>query len=139
MNYSDFVRNQCFVDGIWCDADQGGTISVTDPATGETITTVPQMGAAETARAIAAAEAALPAWRAKTAGERAKILRKLFDLMIANQDALGELLSREQGKPLAEAKGEIGLWCQLRRMVRRRGQARLWRSDPRPRCPTDGS
>ena len=107
MNYSDFVRNQCFVDGIWCDADQGGTISVTDPATGETITTVPQMGAAETARAIAAAEAALPAWRAKTAGERAKILRKLFDLMIANQDALGELLSREQGKPLAEAKGEI--------------------------------
>ena len=107
MNYSDFVRNQCFVDGIWCDADQGGTISVTDPATGETITTVPQMGAAETARAIAAAEAALPAWRAKTAGERAKILRKLFDLMIANQDALGELLSREQCKPLAEAKGEI--------------------------------
>ena len=107
MSYSDFVRNQCFIDGIWCDADEGGTISVTDPATGETITTVPQMGAAETARAIAAAEAALPAWRAKTAGERAKILRKLFDLMIANQDALGELLSREQGKPLAEAKGEI--------------------------------
>lgn len=107
MSYSDFVRSQCFIDGEWYDADAGGTISVTDPATGEEITTVPQMGAAETARAIAAAEAALPAWRAKTAGERAKILRKLFDLMIANQDALGELLSREQGKPLAEAKGEI--------------------------------
>ena len=107
MSYADFIRTKAFVDGRWQDADGGGTISVTDPATGEEIATVPNMGAAETARAIAAAEAALPAWRALTAGARSKIMRKMFDLMIANQDALGELLSREQGKPLAEAKGEI--------------------------------
>jgi succinate-semialdehyde dehydrogenase/glutarate-semialdehyde dehydrogenase len=107
MSYRDFIRSQAFVDGVWCDADDGGTLTVTDPATGETIASVPMMGAAETQRAIAAAAAALPAWRALTAGARAKILRKFHDLMIANQDALGELLSREQGKPLAEAKGEI--------------------------------
>jgi succinate-semialdehyde dehydrogenase / glutarate-semialdehyde dehydrogenase len=107
MTYSDFIRSRAYVDGKWCDADDGGTLSVTDPATGEQLATVPNMGAAETARAIAAADVALPAWRAMTAGARAKILRRLFDLMMANQDALGELLSREQGKPLAEAKGEI--------------------------------
>ena len=105
MNYSDFVRNQCFIDGAWCDADDGRTISVTDPATGETIATVPQMGAAETARAIAAAEAALPAWRAKTAGERAKILRKLFDLMIANQDALGRIAQPRTGQATGRSQG----------------------------------
>ena len=75
--------------------------------TGKDLGTVPNMGAAETARAIAAADKALPAWRARTAADRAKLMRKLFDLMIAHQDDLGELLSREQGKPLAEAKGEI--------------------------------
>jgi succinate-semialdehyde dehydrogenase/glutarate-semialdehyde dehydrogenase len=107
MSYTDFLRQQCFIDGEWCDADAGKTIEVSDPGTGKPLGTVPSMGAVETARAIAAAEKALPAWRAKTAGERAKILRKLFDLMIADQDALGELLSREQGKPHAEAKGEI--------------------------------
>ena len=107
MTYSDFIRSRAYVDGKWCDADDGRTLSVTDPATGEQLATVPNMGAAETARAIAAADVALPAWRAMTAGARAKILRRLFDLMMANQDALGELLSREQGKPLAEAKGEI--------------------------------
>jgi succinate-semialdehyde dehydrogenase / glutarate-semialdehyde dehydrogenase len=106
-DYTDFVRNQCFVDGNWCGADSGTSFDVTDPATGEVITAVPKMGADETVRAISAAQAALPAWGKMTAGARAKILRKLFDLMIASQDALGELLSREQGKPLAEAKGEI--------------------------------
>jgi succinate-semialdehyde dehydrogenase / glutarate-semialdehyde dehydrogenase len=107
MSYCDFIRSQCLIDGTWCDADGGGTLAVTDPATGETIATVPNMGAAETRRAIAAAAAALPAWRALTAGARAKILRKFHDLMLANQAALGELLSREQGKPLAEAVGEV--------------------------------
>jgi succinate-semialdehyde dehydrogenase/glutarate-semialdehyde dehydrogenase len=107
MNYTDFVRSQCFIDGTWCDADSGAIFAVTDPATGETIASVPRMGAAETARAIAAAEAALSAWRALTAGARAKLLRRLFDLMIEHQGALGELLSREQGKPLSEAVGEI--------------------------------
>ena len=91
----------------WVDADGGKTVAVTDPGTGKQLGTVPGMGEAETARAIAAAERALPGWRAKTAGDRAKILRRLFDLMIEHQDALGELLSREQGKPFSEAKGEI--------------------------------
>ena len=107
MSYTRFLKQQCYIDGKWCDADSGGAFDVTDPGSGEKLGTVPNMGAAETERAIAAADAALPAWRAKTAGDRAKIMRKFFDLMIANQDALGELLSREQGKPFAEAKGEI--------------------------------
>ena len=107
MNYTDFLKQQCYIDGKWCDADAGGTLDVTDPGSGKVLGTIPKMGTAETRRAIAAAEAALPAWRAKTAGERAKLLRRLFDLMMEHQDALGELLSREQGKPFAEAKGEV--------------------------------
>jgi succinate-semialdehyde dehydrogenase / glutarate-semialdehyde dehydrogenase len=107
MPYTDFLRQQCYIDGSWCDADSGKTLAVTDPGSATQLGTVPAMGEAETARAIAAAQRALPAWRAKTAGERAKLLRALFELMMANQDALGELLTREQGKPLAEAKGEI--------------------------------
>lgn len=107
MGYADFLRQQCYIDGQWCDADSGKAVDVTDPGTGKVLGAVPNMGEAETARAIAAAEKALPAWRATPAGERARILRKLFDLMIENQDALGELLSREQGKPFAEARGEI--------------------------------
>ena len=107
MSYTDFLKQQCYIDGAWLDADSGRTLAVTDPGTGKALGTVPSMGEAETARAIDAANAALPGWRAKTAGERARIMRALFDLMIANQDALGELLSREQGKPFAEAKGEI--------------------------------
>lgn len=107
MQYSDFLKQQCYIDGEWCDADGGATLDVTDPGNGEKMGTVPKMGQAETARAIDAAEAALPAWRAKTAGERSKLMRKLFDLMMEHQDALGELLSREQGKPFSEGKGEI--------------------------------
>ena len=107
MNYTDFLKQQCYIDGQWLDADSGGTIDVIDPGTGETLGTIPKMGTAETRRAIDAAEKALPAWRALTAGQRSKLLRKLFDLMMEHQDALGELLSREQGKPLAEAKGEV--------------------------------
>jgi succinate-semialdehyde dehydrogenase/glutarate-semialdehyde dehydrogenase len=107
MSYTRFLKQQCYIDGKWCDADNGATIDVADPGNGKVLGTVPNMGAAETGRAIDAAERALPAWRARTAADRAKILRKFFDLMMENQDALGELLTREQGKPLAEAKGEI--------------------------------
>jgi succinate-semialdehyde dehydrogenase/glutarate-semialdehyde dehydrogenase len=107
MAYTDFLKQQCYIDGRWCDADSGATLDVTDPGRNEKLGTVPKMGAAETRRAIDAAEAALPGWRAKTAGERAKLLRKLYDLMIEHQDELGELLSREQGKPFKEGKGEI--------------------------------
>ena len=107
MSYTRFLKQQCYIDGKWCDADSGSTLDVNDPGKGTVLGTVPNMGAAETARAIDAAEAALPAWRAMLASERAKIMRRFFDLMMANQDGLGELLSREQGKPFAEAKGEI--------------------------------
>ncbi len=98
------LREQCYVDGAWIGT---GTIEVADPASGEVLGSVPSLGADETRAAIAAAEAALPAWRAKTAGERSKLLRRWFDLMMAVQDDLAMILTREQGKPLAEAKGEI--------------------------------
>jgi len=100
-------REQCYIDGVWADADSGKTFAVDNPATGGTLGSVPDMGAAETRRAIEAADRAWPAWRAKTAKERAALLRKWFDLMMAHQDDLGLLLTTEQGKPLAEAKGEI--------------------------------
>lgn len=103
----NLLRTQCLIDGEWCDADDGASITVSDPGNGAVLGTVPLMGAQETARAIAAAERALPDWRSRTAGERAQILRKLFELILVHQDELAELLSREQGKPLAEARGEI--------------------------------
>ncbi len=101
------LRQQAYVNGQWCDADSGETCAVTNPATGATIGTVPKMGTAETRRAIAAADAAWPAWRAKTGKERSAVLRKWNDLMLANADDLGLIMTVEQGKPLAEAKGEI--------------------------------
>ncbi len=100
-------RDQCYLDGAWTGADSRKTFAVNNPATGEVIGSVPDMGAAEARRAVAAAGRAWPAWRAKTAKERAVLLRKWFELMMANQDDLGLLLTTEQGKPLAEAKGEI--------------------------------
>lgn len=101
------LRHQAYIDGRWIDADDGATFEVTDPATGEVLATAPDMGAAETRRAVAAAEAAMKPWAAKTAGERARTLRRWFDLMMSEQDALGRLLTREQGKSLTEARGEI--------------------------------
>jgi len=100
-------RQQCYIDGAWCDADSGETIEVTNPATGAVIGTVPKMGAAETRRAIAAADAAWADWRNRTAKERATVLRRWFDLMVANQEDLAVLMTTEQGKPLAESRGEI--------------------------------
>ncbi|MDF7775623.1 NAD-dependent succinate-semialdehyde dehydrogenase [Sphingomonas sp. AOB5] len=103
----DLLREAAFIGGAWAEADNGATITVHDPASGEPVGTVPQMGAAETARAIAAAEAALPAWRALTAGERGRILRRWFELILASREELARLLTSEQGKPLAEARAEI--------------------------------
>jgi len=100
-------RQQCYIDGAWRDADAGKTIDVKNPATGEKLGTVPKMGAEETRRAIVAANAAFPAWRAKTAMERSTVLRRLFDLMMENQEDLAVLMTLEQGKPLAESRGEI--------------------------------
>ena len=100
-------RQQCYINGAWVDADSGKTIDVTNPATGEVLGTIPNMGAAETRRAIEAAGAAWGAWRKKTAKERANVLRKLFNLMMENQEDLAILMTAEQGKPMAESKGEI--------------------------------
>ena len=107
MSISPLLREQCYIDGAWVQADSNATIDVTNPATGELMGTVPECGAAETRRAIDAAEAAWPAWRAKTAKERSVLLRRWFDLMIANTEELARLLTLEQGKSLAEARGEI--------------------------------
>ena len=100
-------HTRCYIDGDWVEADSGETIDVVNPANGEVLGTVPKMGAAEARRAVAAAEAAWPAWRALTGKERGKKLRDWFDLMIEHLDDLGLMMTLEQGKPLAEAKGEI--------------------------------
>src|ERR1019366_5580430 len=105
---ASLLRQQAYLNGQWCDADNGETCAVTNPATGEVIGTVPQMGAAETRRAIAAADSAWRGWRAKTGKERSAILRKWNDLMLANADDLAMIMTVEQGKPLSESKGEIG-------------------------------
>ena len=100
-----FRQANC-LDGKWTGADDGKTIVVKNPATGEAIGEVPAMGTAETRRAIEAAHRAFPAWRALLAKERRVILRKLSDLMLENADDLGVIMTAEQGKPLPEAKGE---------------------------------
>ncbi|HEY8290102.1 MAG TPA: NAD-dependent succinate-semialdehyde dehydrogenase, partial [Acetobacteraceae bacterium] len=100
-------RQANYLDGKWVEADGGKTLVVKNPATGEAIGEVPAMGTAETRRAIEAANRAWPAWRAMLAKERAAILRKLSDLMLANADDLAVIMTAEQGKPLAESKGEI--------------------------------
>jgi succinate-semialdehyde dehydrogenase/glutarate-semialdehyde dehydrogenase len=100
-------RDRCFIDGQWVESDSRARINVDNPADGSQVGTVPEMGAAEARRAVDAANAALPAWRAMTAKERSAILRKWFDLIVANADDLAALLTAEQGKPLAEAKGEV--------------------------------
>jgi succinate-semialdehyde dehydrogenase/glutarate-semialdehyde dehydrogenase len=102
------LRTQAFVNGEWVNAANHTTHDVLNPATREKLGTVPDMGAAETRRAIEAAAAAFPAWAAKTAKDRGSILRRWFDLMMANQDDLAVIMTAEQGKPLAESKGEIG-------------------------------
>lgn len=101
------LKSHAYLAGEWQGADDGSTFEVVNPATGEVVATVPRMGTAETRRAIDAANAAWPAWRASTAKQRAVILRKWHDLMLENADDLALILTTEQGKPLAEAKGEI--------------------------------
>ena len=101
---TSLVREHCYVNGAWIGTPE---IAVTDPATGETIASVPKFGTEETKAAIAAAEAALPAWRARTAADRSRLLRRWFELIMAAQDDLAMILTREQGKSLSEAKGEV--------------------------------
>ena len=107
LHDASLFRQANCIDGKWVEADSGRTLTVKNPATGEVLGTVPAMSAVETRRAIEAANRALPAWRAMTAKERSAILRKLNDLMLANQDDLAVIMTAEQGKPLAESRGEI--------------------------------
>jgi succinate-semialdehyde dehydrogenase/glutarate-semialdehyde dehydrogenase len=103
----DLFRRQAYIGGRWCDADNGATLKVNNPATGDVLGTVPMMGAAETRRAIEAAKKAFAEWSRKPAKERSSLLRQWHDLMLANIDDLGKLMTAEQGKPLPEAKGEV--------------------------------
>nr|WP_298115270.1 NADP-dependent succinate-semialdehyde dehydrogenase [uncultured Pseudomonas sp.] len=101
------LRQQAYINGQWCEADNGARTEILNPATGEPIGSVPNLGRAETRRAIEAAQAAQPAWRALTAKARAQRLRNWFELIMANQEDLARIMTAEQGKPLAEARGEI--------------------------------
>jgi succinate-semialdehyde dehydrogenase/glutarate-semialdehyde dehydrogenase len=103
----DLLRQNCYVDGAWIDADSGTTIEVTNPADGARLGTVPNFGAEETRRAIVAANRAWPEWRACTGKERGALLRRWFERIMANQEDLARLMTAEQGKPLAEARGEV--------------------------------
>ena len=100
-------KQLCWLNGSWTAADSGATYEVLNPATGDVLATVPNMGAAETARAVAAAQQAQPAWAARTGKDRAAILRRWFELMLENADDLAQIMTLEQGKPLAESRGEI--------------------------------
>ncbi|RAM65357.1 succinate-semialdehyde dehydrogenase [Herbaspirillum rubrisubalbicans] len=102
------LRQQAYLNGAWCDADSGAKLEVHNPANGQLLGQVPLMGATETRRAIEAANAAWPAWKKKTAKERSALLRRWYELMLANADDLALIMTAEQGKPLAEARGEIG-------------------------------
>ena len=107
LNRPDLLKSQALIGGVWCSADDNSSFAVTNPADGSVITRVPRLQAVETGQAIAAAEKALPAWRAKTAKERAQILRRWYELMLVHQDDLASILTHEQGKSLAEARGEV--------------------------------
>ena len=104
---STLFRQSCYVDGAWVNARGGATINVDNPATGEIVGTVPKFGAGETREAIEAANRAFPEWRKKTGKERAAVLRRWFELMMANQEDLARLMTTEQGKVLAESRGEV--------------------------------
>ena len=104
---NDLLRSGAFYGGRWLDSDDGETFDVKNPATGDVLANVARCGAAETHKAIAAAEAALADWRQTSVKERAAILRRWYNLMMEAQDDLGKILTAEQGKPLAEAKGEV--------------------------------
>jgi succinate-semialdehyde dehydrogenase/glutarate-semialdehyde dehydrogenase len=104
---TNLLKTQSLIDGAWVDALDGATLEVRNPATGALIATIPNAGAAQTHEAIRAAELALPAWKARTADDRSRILRRWFELMMAHQEDLALLMTSEQGKPLAESRGEI--------------------------------
>ena len=127
------LKRQGYVDGRWVDADSGRVFPVTNPADGGVVASVADMGAAETRRAIDAAQRALPAWRAKTAKERAAVLRRWFELIVANTEDLALLMTTEQGKPLAEARARSPTVRRSSSGSPRRASAPMATSCPRSR------
>ena len=107
LHCPELFRQQAFVNGSWCEADSGARTEIFNPANGERLGSVSNMGAAETRRAIEAAQQAQQAWRERTAKERAQVLRKWFELMLQHQEDLARIMTAEQGKPLTEARGEV--------------------------------
>ncbi len=107
VRQSSLFRQQAFIDGSWIDADGGRTFAVHNPASGDVLACAPDMGALETRRAIEAAQRALPGWRSKTSKERGQIMRRWYELILAEQETLAQIITAEQGKPLVEARGEI--------------------------------
>ena len=131
MQLSDtsLLRSQCYINGEW--VGDGG-FDVTNPATGEVITSVPRFGADEARQAVEAAKSAMKEWAAKTAKERSAILRRWFDLQMENQEDLAQLMTAEQGKPLVESRGEVAYAASFTEFYRRGGETGLWRDHPVP-------
>ncbi|HCZ16727.1 MAG TPA: succinate-semialdehyde dehydrogenase (NADP(+)) [Candidatus Accumulibacter sp.] len=134
MHLSDprLLRSNCYIDGRWEASGDGRTLLVIDPASGEALGEVPLMTAVETARAIAAAEAALPAWQAKTAKERAAVLRRWYELIVGNAEDLAQLMTAECGKPIAEARGEVAYGASFVEWFAEEGKRAYGESIPSP-------
>ncbi|MQM32603.1 MAG: succinate-semialdehyde dehydrogenase (NADP(+)) [Candidatus Accumulibacter phosphatis] len=132
LNDPRLLRSDCYIDGRWEAADDGRTLAVIDPATGAAIADVPLMTAVETVRAIDAAAVALPEWRAKTAKERAAALRRWFDLILENTEDLAQLMTAESGKPIVEARGEVGYGASFVEWFAEEGKRAYGESIPSP-------
>jgi len=132
LNDPRLLRSDCYIDGRWEAADDGRTLAVIDPASGVAIADVPLMTAAETGRAIEAAAVALPAWQAKTAKERAALLRRWFDLIIENTEDLAQLMTAECGKPIVEARGEVAYGASFVEWFAEEGKRAYGESIPSP-------
>ncbi|MCB1933158.1 MAG: NAD-dependent succinate-semialdehyde dehydrogenase [Candidatus Accumulibacter sp.] len=132
LNDPRLLRSDCYIDGRWEAADDGRTLAVIDPASGAAVADVPLMTAAETARAIDAAEAALPAWRARTAKERAVVLHRWYELIVENSEDLAQLMTAECGKPIVEARGEVAYGASFVEWFAEEGKRAYGESIPSP-------
>ncbi len=136
LDHSTLLRRQAYIDGQWCDAESGAVNEVRNPANGDVIATVPDMGAAETNRAIEAAARAMPDWVAKTAQSRADVLTRWADLMMQHHDDLARLMTLEQGKPVTEARGEIAYAANFLYWFAEEGRRAYGRTIPSHRTDT---
>ena len=133
------LRDSAYVDGTWVADGDSGRFGVDNPSTGETVADLPALSRAQAAEAVAAAHRAWPGWRARSAKDRAGVLRRWFDLVVEHTDDLARMITLEEGKPLAEARGEVAYAASLHRMVRRGGQAGARRHRSRRPAPPRAS